>query len=315
MSKATTHLNNSSDKDKEKEIKTTPVRVENPKKAEKLHEADKKLMKKIIESTGLIMVGLLLSCIWLYDVNWGSIDGTIYTGVPAHTPPLHQDQGLNTLPRTDFGTDQGEPLTSRSIKSFKGKDEIIRNETSRSFANKNTISEIEQEKYGIVFSDHQYALNFNSPIYNLVEMVNKKWKTPMNLDLLALSKIEGVQNSSNQGFYLDGTQTDRYQHLILITFELKEFKESSSKALYSLTPQNKAQIKLVLRGVDARSQTMLFEQEIAHEAKIMDWANYQPIATDTILHTYKNYAHSEAMHQALELTSKEIISILNKYFP
>lgn len=313
MQKATTHLNNSNDKNKEKEIKTTPVPVENPKKAEKLREADKKLMKKIIESTGLFVVGLLLSCIWLSDVNWGSIAGAMYTGVPAHTPPLHQDQGLNTLPTTDFGTDKGEP--SRPIKSFKGKDEIIRSETSRSFADKNIVSEIEQEKYGIVFSDHQYALDFNSPIYNLVEMVNKKWKTPMNLDLLALNKIENVQNNSNHGFYLDGTQTEQYQHLILITFELKEFTESSSKALYSLTPQNKAQIKLVLRGVDARSQTMLFEQEIAHETKIMDWANYQPIATDTILHTNKNYAHSEAMHQALELTSKDIISILNKYFP
>ena len=324
MQKATTHLHNNTDKDKMKEIKTTPVPVVNPKKADKLRDADKKLLKKIIETTMPIVVGLLLSCLWLYDVNLGSTSGgiSIFTVDHANTPPRHQDRDLGALRTPRQGCEKCKILPSSN--SIENKEDNKRNDIAGKsipdklqgkYLEKEINKELELEKYGLAFCDKKYKLDVVSPVYDLVEILGEKWEKPINSELLSIEKIVKTPTEGSEIFNLNDSKTSRYRQLILITFDLKEFSESSSKDIYSLTPENKARIKLVLRGIDARSQAILFEKELTQEVCVMDWGRYQQIETSDLSDDNTTYAYSKAMRQVLEQTTDDIISLLHKYFP
>jgi len=244
MQKATTQLQNNTDKDKMKEIKTTPVPVVNPKKADKLHDADKKLLKKIIETTMPFVVGLLLSCIWLYDMNLGSTGSiSIYTVDPANTPPRHQDQDLGALPTPGYEYEKCKiPPSTTSIENKKDnrRNDLAGKSIPDKLQDKNLGKEINDElgleKYGLAFCDKKYKLDVVSPVFDLVEILGGKWEKPINSELISIDKIVNIPTLGSEGFNLNDSKTSRYRQLILITFDLKEFSESSSKDIYSLTP-------------------------------------------------------------------------------
>lgn len=307
MQKVYLHLHNSADKDKKKEIKTTPVPVKDPKRTGQVREADKKLFEKLNKIGTAILIGFMLMCVCYHQDITAVFAGLGLDAQPAHTPPVHHDQGLGlTLLST--------PVVEAPAKQTLPKQ---RNKTKH-----NTVQTVQPTTIQVVPPDTR--CNFvicerssgggaESPLAGVMDLVLDHWNTPANTDVLDVKNL-GLEWKNELDFIEKLKQQNGGRPLTIVTLELQEFRESSGKALYTLTPENKARVKLILRGMDAASQHLLFEETIEKDIVQTQWANYDH-QLDSSQHSTSTYAISLAMKQALVQTSNEIITLLNKYFP
>lgn len=306
MQKVYPHLNNSADKDKNKGIKTTPVPVNDPKRADKIREADKKLFEKLNKIGTAMLIGfLLLTSLYYHDMPGIGVIGV--KADPANTPPLHQDQGLggSFLPVPD----QEHPSTQQTIESKKATDDTRTKRVDPPTANNERIN----VRHGFILSSDWTTNNARSPLSGVLERVIQNWEMPLNTELLDVNKLN-IEWKNEQDFIEKIQQKNLARPLTLVTLHLQEFMESSGKDLYQLVPQNKARIKLTMRGVDPQSNQLIFEETIVKEVTQDNWAHYESV------HSAESerpavYDHSLAMKQALTETSNEIINLLHKYFP
>lgn len=306
MQKDYTHLNNSADKDKNKGIKTTPVPVNDPKRADKIREADKKLFEKLNKIRAAMLIGFLLfTCLYYNNMP---VTGSIGVKAdPANTPPLHKDQGLG-------GSFLPVPAQNPTSKQNLGK---ARSGLEHSKTRKDDYPVVHERnastKRGFILSNNSVTQNAKSPIFGVLKCVIHDWEMPLNTELLDVNKL-GLEWKNEQDFVEKIRQKIPNRPLTLVTLHLQEFIESSGKDLYSLTPQNKARIKLTMRGVDPQSNKLIFEETIVKEIVQDNWAHYEPIHSSVETET-TGYDYSLAMKQAMAETSNEIISLLHKYFP
>ncbi|WP_421795361.1 hypothetical protein [Haliscomenobacter sp.] len=306
MQKVYPHLNNSADKDKSKGIKTTPVPVNDPKRADKIREADKKLFEKLNKIGTAMLIGfLLLTSLYYHDMPAIGVIGV--NADPANTPPLHQDQGLggSFLPVPD----QEHASTQQTIDSKKATDDTRTKRVDLPTANNERIN----VRHGFILSSDWTTNNARSPLSGVLERVIQNWEMPLNTELLDVNKLN-IEWKNEQDFIEKIQQKNLARPLTLVTLHLQEFMESSGKDLYQLVPQNKARIKLTMRGVDPQSNQLIFEETIVKEVTQDNWAHYESV------HSAESerpavYDHSLAMKQALTETSNEIINLLHKYFP
>jgi len=307
MQKAYTHLNNSADKDKDKGIKTTPVPVNDPKKADKIREADKKRFEKLNKIGTAMLIGfLLLTGLYHHDMPVIGVVGV--KADPANTPPLHQDQGLggSFLPVLE----KDRPSIQQTIEPKPGTDQIRTRRTNYPIANGNQSS----VRRGFILSNNLALNNAKSPLSGVLERVIHNWEMPVNSEILDVNKLN-LEWKNEQDFIEKIKQKSLDRPLTLVTLQLQEFMESSGKDLYNLVPQNKARIKLTMRGVDPQSNRLIFEETIVKEVTQDKWAHYEPTHSALESESPAVYDYSLAMKQALEETSNEIINILHKYFP
>ncbi len=307
MQKVYTHLNNSADKDKDKGIKTTPVPVTDPKKADKIREADKKRFEKLNKMGTAMLIGfLLLTGLYYQDMPVIGVVGV--KADPANTPPLHQDQGLggSFLPVLE----KDRPSTQHAIEPKPGTDQSRTRRTDFPIANDHQSS----VRRGFILSNDLTLNNAKSPLSGVLERVIHNWEMPVNSEILDVNKLN-LEWKNEQDFIEKIKQKSLDRPLTLVTLQLQEFMESSGKDLYNLVPQNKARIKLTMRGVDPQSNRLIFEETIVKEVSQDNWAHYEPTHSTKENESPAVYDYSLAMKQALEETSNEIISILHKYFP
>lgn len=307
MQKVYTPLNNSADKDKNKGIKTTPVPVNDPKRADKIREADKKLFEKLNKIGTAMLIGfLLLTGLYYHDMP--GIGRVGAKADPANTPPLHQDQGLggSFLPVPDHD----RPSTQQEIESKPGTDNTNTRRVDCPIANDDDLT----VRRGFILSNNLALNNAKSPLSGVLERVIHDWEVPLNTDLLDVNKLN-LEWKNEQDFIEKIKQKTLNRPLTLVTLHLQEFMESSGKDLYNLVPQNKARIKLTMRGVDPQSNRLIFEETIVKEVIQDNWAHYEPAHSAVENEMPTVYDYSLAMKQALAETSNEIINLLNKYFP
>lgn len=309
MQKVYLHLHNSADKDKKKEIKTTPVPVKDPKRAGQVREADKKLFEKLKKIGPAMLIGFMLMYVCYHQDITAVFAGLGLDAQPAHIPPVHQDQGLGlTLLST--------PVVEAPAKQTLPKQ---RNKTKHNTAQTVQPTTIQVVPLGtrcnFVICERSSDGGAESPLSGVMELVLDNWNTPANTDVLDVEKL-GLEWKNELDFIekLKQRNGDRDRPLTIVTLELQEFRESSGKELYSLIPENKASVKLILRAMDAASQHLLFEEIIEKDIVQTQWANYNH-QLDSSQYSTSTYAISLAMKQALVQTSNEIITLLNKYFP
>ena len=307
MQKVYTHLNNSADKDKDKGIKTTPVPVNDPKRADKIREADKKRFEKLNKIGTAMLIGfLLLTGLYYHDMPGIGVIGV--KADPANTPPLHRDQGLggSFFPVHDLD----QRTTQEPTESKLGTDHTSTRRVDDPIAD-DSKSKV---RHGFILSNNLAVNNVKSPLTGVLERVVQDWEMPVNTDILDVNKLN-LEWKSEQDFIEKIKQKSLNRPLTLVTLHLQEFMESSGKDLYNLVPQNKARIKLTMRGVDPQSNRLIFEETIVKEVTQDNWAHYEPVHSAVETETPVVYDYSLAMKQALVETSNEIISILHKYFP
>ncbi|WP_373550184.1 hypothetical protein [Haliscomenobacter sp.] len=306
MQKIYPHLNNSADKDKDKGIKTPPVPVNDPKRADKIREADKKRFEKLNKIGTAMLIGfLLLTGLYYHDMP--VIGAVGVKADPANTPPLHQDQGLggSFLPVHDHD----RPTTQQPTEPKPGTDHTSTRRVDFPVADDNQSN----VRRGFILSNNLALNNAKSPLSGVLERVIHNWAMPINTELLDVNKLN-VEWKNEQDFIEKIKQKSLNRPLTLVTIHLQEFMESSGKDLYNLVPQNKARIKLTMRGVDPQSNRLIFEETIVKEVTQDSWAHYEPVHSPEIESTAV-YDYSLAMKQALVETSNEIITLLHKYFP
>lgn len=307
MQKVYLHLHNSADKDKKKEIKTTPVPVKDPKRAGQVREADKKLFEKLNKIGTAMLIGFMLMYACYHQDITAVFAGLGLDAQPAHTPPTHQDQGLGlTLrPIPDGTTPVQQTLPEQ------------RNTTKRSLdrtVQPTTIQVVPPDtRCNFVICERSSGGGAGSPLSGVMDLVVNNWNAPANTAILDVEKL-GLEWKNELDFIEKLKQQNGDRPLTIVTLELQEFRESSGKELYTLLPENKAKIKLILRGVDAASQTLLFEETIEKDVVETQWANYSS-KIDSSQFLTPIYPYSLAMKQALVQTSSEIIHLLYKYFP
>lgn len=307
MQKFYTHPNNSADKDKGKGIKTTPVPVNDPQKADKIREADKKRFEKLNKIGTAMLIGfLLLTGLYHHDMPVIGVVG--FKADPANTPPLHQDQGLggSFLPVLE----KDRPAIQQTIEPKSGADQTSTRRVDFPIANDHESS----VRCGFILSNNLALNNAKSPLSGVLERVIHNWEMPVNTEMLDVNKLN-LEWKNEQDFIEKIKQKSLDRPLTLVTLQLQEFMESSGKDLYNLVPQNKARIKLIMRGVDPQSNRLIFEETIVKEVTQDKWAHYEPTHSAVENESPTVYDYSLAMKQALEETSNEIISILHKYFP
>lgn len=303
MQKVYLHLHKNVEKDQPKEPKTAPVPVNDPKRAGQVREADKKLLEKLNKIGAAILIGILL----FTNLPDQYKAGLGFDAHPTHTPPLHHDQGLGGIilpvpevgvePTQDHRTDRPKTVFYQPIQQQA----------------KSTIPPPADTRCDFVVCEHISTNKTTSPLSGVLETVIDNWNTPVNTEILDVGKLE--LEWKNELDFIEKIQQKNLTHpLTLVTLELQEFKESSGKDLYTLVPENRARIRLILRGLDATSRQLIFEETIEREIVQSQWANYEN-NRDTSPADLHMYNYSLAMKQALLETSNEIITLLHKYFP
>lgn len=301
MQKVYLHFHKNVEKDKPKEPKTTPVPVD-PKRAGQVREADKKLFEKLNKIGAAMLIGFLLftNLPDQYKVGLG------FAAHPSHTPPQHHNQGLGgtLLPVPEVGV---EPAQDRRTDRPKA---VFYQPIQQA---ESTIPPPADTRCDFVLCEHVSTNQAASPLSGVLETVLSNWKAPINTEILNVNQLE-IEWKNELDFIEKIQQRNLNRPLTLVTLELQEFKESSGKDLYTLVPENKARIKLTMRGLDAASKRLLFEETVEREIIQSQWANYEN-SLDTGQSNRHIYPYSLAMKQALLETSNEIITLLHKYFP
>jgi hypothetical protein len=314
MQKAHFNLNISADKDKLKEPKTPIVPVTDPKKAQIVRDADKKALEKLKTIKASAIALLVASCLW-YGMPPSS---RTVLGEARHT---HADPGLNNKHSVSpFGHAMRPPVIPVPIfpNDLNNKDKIDQDETTgkdfkdtRYSINQNL--EVQSPAFHIFIGDELNEKNQHSPLYFVLKNVVEQCKNSKNCALI--DRLSSEESSIQTHFLADIQHKTPVSNVpILIDFELKEYCQSSTKPLFNETPQNSARIKLVMRATDVRLNRIIFEEMIDQEVTQNGWANYE-ISEEQNHEKSLVSENSNAMKAVQVQLTKEIISILDKYFP
>ena len=315
MQNAHSNLNISADKDKLKEPKTPTVPVPEPKKAPIVRDADKKAFERLKTIKASAVALLVASCLWYYGMPPSS---RTVTGVERYTPA---NPGLtNQHSASPPGHAMLPPVVPVPIypNDVNNKDKIVQSKSiDRDFKDSRyrikQDLEVQSPAFNLFIGDELNEKNQHSPLYFILKTVVEQCKNSKNCALIDRFSSE---ESSIQTRFLSDIQlkTPVSNVPILIDFELKEYCQSSTKPLFNETPQNSARIKLVMRATDVRLNRIIFEEMIDQEVTQNGWANYE-ISEEQNHERSLVSENSNAMKAAQVQLTKEILSILDKYFP
>jgi hypothetical protein len=313
MQKANTQLHNSADKDKIKEPRTQPVPVPKPEKVEKIREADKKFFERLKKLSSSVVVGVLLTYLWLY-LPLTTQEGALreLSGCAEPTPPLltQAKRGDQYLAATDT-PEAGGVVQDRGDKS--GINNKLTAPHSKNDLDFTRELAIEEKKNIVALLPHSGdRIPVETPLDLLLKLLKDHSAGFEQTEWIdVLSKLESNPIDVSTIYQIVQKNRKDIQKLTLITFEIKECRESSSKALYTLNPLHTARIQLIVRGIDAESGNVLFEKTIDKERVEEDWAKF-PIQEATHEAELK-YKPSAAMQALLVESATEIIDLLHKY--
>ena len=310
MQKINTQLHNSTDKDKNKG-KTDPFL--DPKRAKKVLKEDKKLLEKLKKLAAPIIVGLFLTCLWLGEplVAPPSAISTNDNNIQSSSPNTGQElaPGIHPVPAPESSVNSRrskKPADPVNHPNLSTKDNHVLETKEKGVEKINFIAflptsgELQQTK---------------SPVHLLSSMVIDKCRSSLNSEIFDVDELKGTDIGHRFLLEYIKQKNPNLNQLALINFELLELCESSGKELYTLSPENKAHIQLIIRGIDAQSGTILFEETLEKEVIRSDWAKYQRDTLSNGEDKQGGYAISPAMELLLSETADDIISLLHKYFP
>ena len=310
MQKSNTQLHNSTDKDKNKG-KTEPFL--DPKRAKKVLKEDKKLLEELKKLAAPIIVGLFLTCLWLYrplvprpsaiSINDNNIQNSPPNAGQELAPGIHPVPAPESSVNSRRSKKPADPvnhpiLSTKDNHGLETKEKEV--EKINFIAFLPTSGELKQPK---------------SPVHLLSSMVIDKCRSALNSEIFDVDELKGTDIGHR--FLLEYIQqkNPNLNQLTLIKFELLELCESSGKELYTLSPENKARIQLIIRGIDAQSGTILFEKTLEKEIIRSDWAKYKRDTANSLEDNQAEYTISPAMEILLSETANDIISLLHKCLP
>jgi hypothetical protein len=314
MQKAHSNLNISADKDKLKEPKTPTVPVTDPKKAPIVREADRKALEKLKTIKASAIALLVASCLW-YGMPPSS---RLVSGGEKYT---YANPGLNNKhSASPPGHAMLPPVVPVPIypNDVNNKDKIVQSKSiDRGLKDgRYRITqdlEVQSPAFNLFIGDELNEKNQHSPLYTVLKTVVEQCKNSKNCTLI--DRFSNEESNSQTRFLSDiQLKTPVSSVPILIDFELKEYCQSSTKPLFNETPQNSARIKLVMRATDVRLNKIIFEEMIDQEVTQNGWANYE-ISEEQNHEKSLVSENSNAMKAAQVQLTKEILSILDKYFP
>lgn len=267
------------DEKKGPEITTPSVPVEQPKWDKKLHEADKKIFKRLGAAKTAIVV-LMIACLWygqfrhlppLIKTTPG-ITSLELKETPIHHSPKIEKKMENLAISPELGVSiprinpdicfSKPPITNERAGIWK---EVSFKETS-------AIIFISGHGSCIGELDSSTA---RSPLTPIMDSLGHRITQNQRLKVMQFCSLQASALADAAGVEYEVAKNIPIQvQPLLLSFELKELTESSGKNWDQVLPNNKAKMSIRVKCSNLRNGELLFEKTMTQQTSLPVWAGF-----------------------------------------
>ncbi|AEE52863.1 hypothetical protein [Haliscomenobacter hydrossis] len=267
------------DEKKGPEITTPSVPVEKPKWDKKLHEADKKIFKRLGAAKTAIVV-LMIACLWYGQFRHippliKTKPGITYLKLkekPIHHSPEIEKKMENLAISPELGV--SIPRINPDICFRKPPITNIRAEIWKGISFKETSAIIFISGHGSPVSGLSSSLA-RSPLTPIMDSLGHRIAQNESLKVMQFCSLTASALADSVALQSEIAKNipDQVQSLLL-SFELKELTESSGKNWDQVLPNNEAKMSISIKCSNLRNGEVLFEKIMTQQTSLPVWAGF-----------------------------------------